>query len=139
MADTVTVACKIPNGLILRVFNMVEHDEPVMGGGTKTTKRAHQLGQSVTIKGPATPFGQAPKVVTAGGYAINTGIDADFWNAWIEQNKDHEAVKSGLIYSMARQDSASKEAESRASVKSGLEPLDPEKPMKGIQRADKAA
>lgn len=139
MADTVTVACKMPNGLILRAFEMVERDEPVMGGGYKTVKYASQRGEAVTINGPAAPFGAPPKVTTAGGYALTSNVDASFWDAWLAQNAELDAVRNGLIFAMPRQDSAGKEAENRAKIKSGLEALDPEKPMRGIQKADKAA
>lgn len=139
MADTVTVACNLPNGLILRVFNMAERSEPVMGGGTKIAQYAVQAGEPVTVHGAAVPFGAPPRVTTAGGYALTPNVDAEFWAKWLEQNKDHDAVKNGLIFALPRQDSAAKEAENRSKVKSGLEPLDPEKPMKGIAKADKAA
>lgn len=37
---SVTVGCKLPHGLTMRVFDMVETQEPVMGGGFRAVKVA---------------------------------------------------------------------------------------------------
>ena len=120
-----SVACKIPNGLNLRVFQMVDHDEPVMGGGTKTVKRAQQIGEIVKVHGPATPFGQAPLCPISGGYAITRNIDADFFALWLSQNADHDAVKNNLIRHHEKYQNVHDEAKAFAKTKSGLEPIDP--------------
>lgn len=139
MAGTVSVACKLPNGLALRVFTMIPHSEPVMGGGVRETELAVQHGETVTLKGYAAPFGMAPEAPVAGGYAITTGVDADFWATWLAQNAEHPAVKNGLIFAAERIDSVQKQAKEQAEVRCGLEPLDPDKPMRGIAKADMKA
>ena len=123
---TVTVACKVPNGLILRLFNMAEHDEPVMGGGTKTVKKAVQTGEQVTVAGPATPFGVAPRYPIIGGYAMTPNVDADFFTAWLKQNADHDVVKKKLIFASEKVDSVAAKANDHESVLSGLQPLVPD-------------
>ncbi len=139
MAGTVSVACKLPNGLALRVFKMIPHSEPVMGGGTRETEIAVPLGETVVLKGYAAPFGMAPDAPVAGGYAITAGVDADFWATWIGQNAEHPAVKNGLIFAAERVDSVQKQAKEQTEIKCGLEALDPEKPMRGVARADARA
>lgn len=133
---TVSVACKLPNGLILRVFGMTERYEPVMGGGSRKVEEAAQVGEAVTIKGYAAPFGKDPKTPVAGGYAITTGVDADLWDRWLAQNAEHPAVKAGLIFAAERVDYAKKQAEEQAGLKCGLEPIDASKPTFGITKAD---
>lgn len=125
MASTVTVACKIPNGLILRVFNQEEYDEPVLGGGVRKAKRAVQVGNPVKIDGPAVPFGMQPNSPISGGYALTAGVDADIWTKWLEQNADLDAVKNKLVFAHARQDSAAAEARENETRVSGLQPIDP--------------
>lgn len=129
MTETVSVACKLPNGLILRVFDYVDIDVPVLGGGGKKSKerRAVQKGEPVTVYGPATPFGQQPKTLVVGGYAITSGINAEFFQKWLEQNADLEAVKAGLIFAHTSADSARDQAKDGKDIKSGLEPLMPDK------------
>ncbi len=136
MSGSVSVACKLPNGLALRVFQMIPHSELVMGGGTRETEIAVQVGDTVTLKGYAAPFGMAPNAPVAGGYAITSGVDADFWAAWLEQNATHPAVKNGLVFASERVDSVQKQAKEQAEIKCGLEPLDPDKPMRGVTKHD---
>lgn len=137
--ETVTVACKLPNGLLLRVFDMVPGFEPVLGGGTREIKVARQKGEPVKINGNAVPFGMPPAYTIIGGYALTPNVDAAFWAEWLKHNADSDVVKSGLIHAHATPDAVQKESRNREKVKSGLEPLDPENPMKGIKRADKKA
>ncbi|WP_199085954.1 hypothetical protein [Bosea sp. ASV33] len=145
--EAVTVACKIPNGLHLRVFKMADTAEPVMGGGQRTVKRAQQDGETIFVRGPAVPFGQA-LINGVAGYALTSGVPAEFWAAWKEQNKDHDAVKNGLIFGSPKTDEVHGVAKECESVRSGLEPLmpkdDPRAPRKqphlsGIEVAEKAA
>ena len=123
MAGTVTVACKIPNGLELRAMESYEWHEPVMGGGTRPVTLFRQKGDSVVVKGPAAPEGVG--IVNPGGYHMTSGIDADFWAAWLEQNKDTPLVKSHMVYALAREDSAISKGRELADTKSGMERLDP--------------
>jgi hypothetical protein len=129
MAGTVTVALKHPHGLILRLFEMVDRDEPVMGGGSKTVKQAVQRIDTDPVRlygyaAPMTPDGDT--VLVAGGYALTPNVSADFWDAWLEQNRDLDLVKRNLIYAASRQGDAGAFAKEHKSQQSGLEPLDVE-------------
>ena len=126
MAEMVTVACKIPTGLILRNFEMVEHSEPVMGGGTKATKGARQIGGSVKIHGCSAPFGQLPAVPLAGGYALTPNIDKQFIDEWMKQNAESDIVKNKLIFTHDKAEFVHKRAQDNASLNSGLQPLVPD-------------
>lgn len=118
---TVSVGCKLPSGIVLRVDEMVETPEPVFGGGTRMVKIAQQKG-SVKLHGTAVPFGQQRRCRMVGGYAMTDGVDADFIREWLEANKDGELVKNQIII-VHDKDTAGAARELRA-VKSGLEPLD---------------
>jgi hypothetical protein len=121
-SGTVTVACKLPHGMILQMHEMVEGNEPVMGGGTRSFKIARRVGEPVRLRGNAVPFGKAPMYAIEGGYALTPGVDAAFFSAWLKQNADHDAVKNKLIYAVGNKD-VGKPRELRE-LKSGLEPLD---------------
>lgn len=131
MASTVTVACKVPNGLILRVFDMVEGTEPILGGGSRPTKVARQRPETATIKGFSVPRGpdfdyeKAPQL--AGGFALTPGVDADLFELWLEQNKESQLVREGLIFAHEKTGSAVAEAKEKADLLCGLEPLNPDK------------
>lgn len=125
--DTVTVTCKVPNGLILRVFTMQDGFEQVVGGGSRKIKTAVLAADPVRIAGPSTPLNERPKVDVFGGYALTPGINAEFFAEWLKQNADHDAVRNNLIFAEPKSDSAASHAKEYVSQRSGLEPLNPEK------------
>jgi hypothetical protein len=122
---TVTVACRLPNGLDLRLFRMEEWDEPVMGGGFRKTKRAVQYGEVVTLKGTAVPFGSAP-TASPHGYALTHGVPADVWEQWLEQNKQSPIVLNHQVFAQPTPARANDMAKEHKSARSGLEPITPD-------------
>ncbi len=140
-AGCVTVACKMPRGLILRVFEEFEHHEPVLGGGTRLVKQSREKpgAPRVTIHGNAIPFGRLPKFRIVGDYALTEYVDAQFWKRWWDQNQSLEMVQSNLIFACDVTEDAVARAEEQAELKSGLEPLntegdyrDPKTPFKNV-------
>lgn len=134
----VTVACKLPHGLVLRVFEFEETQEPVMGGGTRTAKRAVQRGPRVVINGNATDRGPNPRLkqVVDGtganpGYALTHNVDKDFFDAWLKQNADSDVVVNKLIFAASQPDRVADKAREMVAIKSGLEPVDPANLPKG--------
>lgn len=121
----VTVACKLPHGLVLRIFEMVERYEPVMGGGSRLVKVAQATGESVVIHGNAVPFGIIPNYEIIAGFALTHNIDRDFWENWARVNAELPAVKKGLIFAYEDVNDARARAKEMAAAKSGLEPIDP--------------
>jgi len=81
MADTIKVACRIPNGLTLQLYERRFDD------GTGQKPQA-MIGKPVVIKGP--PHGSSAFVITE--------VDRDFAAKWFEQNPDHPAVLSKAIH-----------------------------------------
>lgn len=129
-SKTVTVACKMPNGLLLRLFNMEPYFENVLGGGKRETTKARQIGQTVKINGTATPFGSAPACLIVGGFAMTPGIDREFFDRWLEQNADSDVVKNGLIFAHGKATFATGKAKEMTLVRNGLEPINPERTIR---------
>ncbi len=121
----VTVACKTPNGIILRAFEWNEEDVPLFGGGVKRQKVARPTGIQVLIHGTAHPFGEMPKVPIVAGYALTPDIDAEIWEIWLEQNKNSDMVCNKQIFAYEKNEMAADCAKEHASVRSGLEPINP--------------
>jgi hypothetical protein len=136
MPGTVTVACKLPHGLVLRVFNMVEAQEPVMGGGFRKVKVAQERPERAEIKGWAHPQNHAPKAPLIGGFALTAGVDKDLWDTWKTQNAESDLVKNGLIFAHEKADSVQDQAKDQRALRSGLERLDPKKLPRGIEKSD---
>jgi hypothetical protein len=127
-SNTVTVACKIPNGLILQLQRIEEFDIPVLGGGKSTEKRYIPHGNRVHINGPAKAlFGVSDhRLRVSGGYALTHNVDKDFFDAWLEQNAELDLVRKKMIFCHEKADYADRKAEDQAEIKSGLEPIDPD-------------
>lgn len=121
--ETVTVACKLPHGLLLRVYDMVDAQEPVLGGGIRQFKRPVQRPEQFLIQGSAVPFGIIPGFRFEGGYALTEGVPKELWERWFEANKGSDMVKNGLIFAHTRLGHALGQAHEQIEVLSGLEPL----------------
>lgn len=121
--DKVTVYCKMPNGLRLRVFRMVEQREPVLGGGTREFHMAEPEGPEVVVWGNRFRLGDPMTHRIIGDYGLTEGVDKDFWDAWLEANKEQPYVVNGLIFAAGKREYGEAEAEDRRDTWSGLGPL----------------
>ena len=132
MSKIVVVASKMPNPLILRLFQMRTERVPIPGGFTEMPI-ARETGQRVTINGAAVPFGRMPNFPLTNGYAL-TKIDADFWDAWCEQNQDSDLLATGVLFAADTQEEAQAQAldQRKDGVVSGMEPVDPNNLPKGL-------
>lgn len=147
--ETVTVACKLPSGLLLRVFDFEEIMEPVLGGGTRTSKRAVLRGEPIRINGNAVPFGEIPDGedwtiakkkgdLFTNGYGITRGVPKDFWELWLRQNAESPMVKNNLVFAVSSVERARDQAKDQSSsVWSGFEPLIPNEGKTVDRRAPK--
>jgi hypothetical protein len=122
--ETVSVACKIPQGFDCTIHEKREFKQ-VTKGGMAVTEQSFPTELGFRLKGPARGQNEGPRVLTAGGFAITQGVDKALWDAWREQYKDHPAVKSGLIYSLGSSNKTIDAAKERKGMKTGLERLNP--------------
>jgi hypothetical protein len=126
-SKTVTVACRLPHGMVLRLFKMVDDVIP-SSNGPKTIKRSEMIGEPVTLLGYTNEkTGLRGEYLRTGrsAFALTHGVNRDFFEEWLKQNHDNEAVKKGLIFMSGDAERAKDEASEKKSLKNGLEPLDP--------------
>lgn len=131
-SDTVTVGCKLPNGLILQNFRMEDYQDQVMGGGTRTAQRSVRLEETYRVCGSSIDIakmalGEVPNLVI-GGYGITSGVPREFWEEWERTNKNTPLVRNGLIFAMPDDARARARAAEGAKLRTGLEPIDPANP-----------
>lgn len=124
--NTVTVACKLPNGLRLRTFSAQEVQENYPGG-TRTVRQFMEDPIQQDITGFSYEQNKAPHCQFASGFALTMGVDKDLWEKWLVQNKDTMIVKNGLIFAHSDMASIESEGKEKVECKSGLERLDPNK------------
>lgn len=137
--ETVTVACKLPNGLVLRLFRPKEMSVPILGGGFRSETQFVDTGESLTLNGWAHRQNMAPQVQIIGqngGYALTHEVPKAFWDKWLEQNKDSDFVKNGIIFAHEKAGFVESQAKDKdhANLRSGFERLDPSQMPKGIER-----
>lgn len=139
---TVTVACKVPMGIILRIFVWIDDTEPLFGGGHKAIKRAQPLDETVVLRGPGhmwrnpnLPLDELEALQPA-GYALTHGVSKDFWDRWYEQNHKSPLVQNGLIFAAQDERDARDQSKDGRTYVSGLEPLDPKNPSRSIGEID---
>lgn len=122
--EVVTIACKMPGGVILRVFEWVEVEYPLPGGGTRPVKEAWEIPDArFVVKGVAHEAGKSPDAPMSYGYALTPGCPKELWDKWLEQNAKSDMVKNKLIFAHVQEASVKSIAKENKDGKSGLEPL----------------
>lgn len=132
--DTVTVACKLPNGIVLRAFDMVDAEEAAPSG-QRTVKRAQQREGTCRIRGNALDLEQVkrdPENIPpmSMGFALTHDVPRDLWENWLEANRQTEMVKNGLIFAHGEEASLRAMASERRGVRTGMEPINPDSPAR---------
>ena len=138
--DVVSVACKMPNGLILREMSREDTQEPVLGGGMRSVTYHRPTGEQVAIKGTSGVYGQPAPILTAGGFRITKDVPKAIWDSWYEHNQKSDMVRNGLIFASEKYEDTKAFAREHESAMSGLEGIDqnnPGKHVRGIVRGDK--
>ena len=130
MPGTTTVACKVPTGMVLSLYRMEDHDEPLLHGGYRTVKRAvldtkPNIPARVKLNGCARRIGGETPHEVAHGAGLTFGVDADFFTAWLKQNAETEIVQKGLVFAQVKAGDIQAQAKDHRALKSGLEPIDP--------------
>lgn len=95
MAETITIGCRLPHGIIL-----------------SHPKRPKQL---VTLNG-------LNKAVIAGSTHVTTEVDAAFWGAWKVANKEFTPYATNNIFEAASASDANALAKELEKEKTGFEP-----------------
>lgn len=133
--ETVTVACKLPHGIVLRAFVMREQSETTPQG-SREVKVAEQIPGEFTVLGNSYPEGMAPRARMEGTFALTPGCPKELWERWLKDNKNSPMVVNGLIFAHGTERSAIAESREKDGERSGFERLDPTKLPKGIKKAD---
>jgi hypothetical protein len=122
----VTVACKIPTGLEIQLCTKTTYWEDTPSGA-KERQRWDRGGPTIILRGTAVPNGAAPRGYRmpqmAGGYALTEGVDAAFFDEWMEQNKLNPLVVNKMVFAHSRRSETVAEARELKEVRSGFEAI----------------
>lgn len=131
---TVTVGCKLPHGLKARIFVMADASEALRDGTTRPIKQARQVGEPIVFKGYLERYQpNLPPAARMSSVAYTEGVPLDFWEQWVAQNHDLDALRNGLVFAQRDMSEARAQGRDLANVTVGLEPIDPDSPQYGIK------
>jgi hypothetical protein len=130
--DTVVIACKVPQGLVISAYG--PNEEVEIGSPTRRMVKIFKPvpGSQFHLKGTGGVLHLAGNVYdqmsrnTPGHFAITKGCPRATWENWFSFNKDSPLVTEGLVFCVESVDAAIIEAKSRAELRTGMEPIDPE-------------
>lgn len=141
--NTVTVACKIPSGLVLRLFRSETYREQGRAGEMVEHQRSVEIeGTRVTLKGANSVLGLDPKLPSEYAYGLTHGVPEDIWDQWLVANADSDVVRQRLVYAHAKPQYVADKATEQAAIRTGFEPINPDKPwlhQPGIKRGEARA
>jgi hypothetical protein len=130
--NTVTVACKLPNGLKLQICQKKTEKEQTPNG-VRDIEVWRPTGEEIEVKGPRVAFGALPSYPIIGGYALTQNVDKRFWEKWLEQNADSDLIKNHLLHAYPTPQAAQSFAKEHEEVRSGFEPIDPDNLPRGLR------
>lgn len=140
MPGQVTVACKLPHGLILQICKEVETLEAQRDGTNKVVKEWRRLPEKVKINGYLAKYRvDLPPAAQDSSYALTHGVDKDFWDQWISQNRELDMVKAKLIFASEKPDVLKTALKDYEGTKCGLEPINRDSLPRNISTFKKEA
>ncbi|MGO4738639.1 hypothetical protein AB4099_18975 [Bosea sp. 2KB_26] len=122
---TVTVACKLPHGLILQLQEPREVAEPTQASPDRKVTRYERVGKVVAIAGCALHMDRPSAKQVIGGFALTHGVDAAFFAKWLDQNKELPAVEGGFIFAAEKMGTLEGQIAKGEKRRTGMEPADP--------------
>lgn len=110
----VTVGCRLPTGIILRLTD-------AKGNETQVELK----GQNADMNGA---------IVIQPTHCGYTEVEKDFWDAWFAKHADFPAVANGAIFAEATEAKTRSAAKERVKEKTGLEGVSPD--GNGVTKAE---
>lgn len=111
---TVTVACKLPNGIELELRDEEGNRQSHVIRGSAAQRRLESNGQML----------ESVRSVVS-GYGL-TEVPKDFADEWFKRNAKYQPVVSQAIFVLPDIKSAQSKARELEKVKTGLEPINPD-------------
>ena len=124
--DVVTIACKVPMGMVLHVCKKVMMPRKMQDGSIRDIPEYHRFGKEYRVYGPSHPQNAGPHCTIIGDYALTPNIPKEFYDLWYSQHRNDAMVLGRAIFANSS-NKINGESKEYAKVKSGLERLDPTK------------
>lgn len=134
---TVCVACKLPNGIEIMLYDMVDHNEPTSNGYQTVKKARPRKGMKpIVLNGYEHKQNKAPKNQIQEGFGLTFNVPKAEFEEWVRVNAESDFIVNGLIFAQdGRRANIDVQVQEHRAVKSGFERIDPKdkKQMGGIK------
>ena len=127
--ETVTVGCKLPNGMHLDLYIPTGEKQRLGTGDDFPIYRVER----VTVRGAYAGKPQGTPSLPVGAAGLTSGVPKDFWDKWVAANAKMPVVVNGLVFAHAEKASARAIVSERRSERTGLEGLDRDKPAPSLK------
>jgi hypothetical protein len=132
--DVVSVACKMPNGLILRGMDRTIVPELVQGGGVREVVCFVPNGEQIVLGGTSARVGDPrPPLLTASGYRVTPNVPKQLWDDWYAANKNSDLVRNRIVFASEKAEDVQAFGRQHDTVVTGLEGIDPRNPQKHVR------
>ena len=137
--EKVTVACKLPQGLVMQLHRPVDVPIPILGGGVRVVEEYHPDPDCapITLKGWRGNDGK-PAQGSLAGCGLTHNVPIDYWERWLSENADQAYIRNNLVFAFTRLDDVKGFAKEAKDIKSGLEPLNMARTMKTVDGITKS-
>lgn len=124
--EKITIASKLPMALQLQLC-APRTEERKERATTWNETVYFKVGPVVVINGTAFPNADIPENMERpqmiGGCALTSGVDRDWWEQWLEQNKTAPFIQSGLVFAQPTIDGIRGQAKEHLKLDSMLGPI----------------
>jgi len=133
--ETVTVGCKLPNGMHLDLYIPTGAKQRSADGSEVPIYRTER----VTVRGGYS--GSQPGVFSLppGTAGLTMRVPKDFWDAWAKANAGMPVVRNGLVFAANDKNSARSMVAERKSELTGLEALNKDAPAPNLKELKRSA
>lgn len=123
MAETVTVLCRLPHGIELRIIPDGEIERRTkLSEDKRPDLRPISVLSRVVLNGANTAPNYHPKDNRMLGRVGKTAVDKAFWLKWVEQHAKSDLVKNHVVFAEQTDARADAKAREFADIKTGYEP-----------------
>lgn len=127
MADTVTVLCRLPHGLVLRLAPQGDAERRAqLSKEDRPDRSPTRIVQEVTLNGANRAPDFHPKNNVMLGRVGRTVVPKDFWEAWSAQHADSDLVKNQCVFAELTDARANAKANEFREEKTGFESINPD-------------
>ena len=119
------IGCKLVHGMRLQLFSRPVERENL---GSPSAFKPPPVKAEVVLKGANSLVNEhSVRGLSPLRYEFAvTCVPKDFWDEWILQHADHDALRNGFIFVVDRERDVKAAARERLDERTGLEPLKPE-------------